>query len=61
MLEGFIFCSKPCLKKFISKEDEMKLNPTFEEWTAMDQLLHGWIYITLTAEIASQVIGCKTS
>lgn len=39
----------------------MKLNPKFEEWTAVDQLLLGWTYITLTPKIASQVIGCKNS
>lgn len=39
----------------------MKLNPAFEEWNVVDRLLLRWIYNSLTLEIASQVIGCKSS
>lgn len=30
-------------------------------WTTIDQLLLGWLYNTMTIEVASQVIGCRTS
>lgn len=53
--------SKACPPQFISEEAEIKLNPAYEEWVATNQLLLGWIYNTLTPEIASQLIGCKSS
>lgn len=39
----------------------MKLNPAYEEWCVVDQLLLGWIYNTLSVGIASQVVGCQSS
>lgn len=39
----------------------MKFNSAFEEWSATNQLLLGWIYNTLTPEISSQLIGCRIS
>lgn len=56
-LEGHILGSKICPQQFISEEAKVKTNPAFEEWTATDQLLLGWIYNTLKPDITSQVIG----
>lgn len=57
----FISGEKKCPQSLISDGAETKANPAFEEWTAIDQLLLGWIYNTLIPEIASHVIGYKTS
>lgn len=52
-MEGYILRTKTCPQQFIAEGIEMKLNATYEEWVATDQLLLGWIYNTLTSEIAS--------
>lgn len=60
-LDGHITGTKICPQKFITEGLGTKVNPAFDEWTAIDQLLLVWIYNILTVEIASQVIGCRTS
>lgn len=60
-MDGFIFGTKQCREMFISEEDEEHLNPAYEDWTTIDQLLLGWLYNTMTVKVASQVIGCLTS
>lgn len=60
-MEGYVLSTKSCPPKLISEGSEMKSNPAYEEWVSSDQLLLGWIYNTLTPEIASQLIGCGTS
>lgn len=60
-LDGYISSVKKCPQPLISEGAEMKTDPAFEEWNAVDQLLLGWIYNAITPELASQVIGCKTS
>lgn len=36
-------------------------NPEFQKWNSSDQLLMGWLYTSMTPEIAMKVMGCKTS
>lgn len=37
------------------------LNLKFEEWVTHDQMLLGWLYNSMTLEVISQVLRCKTS
>lgn len=32
-------------------------NPTYESWMVVDQLLLGWLYNSMSPEIATQVMG----
>lgn len=60
-LEGYIMGTKKCPEEFVTEGAVTRVNPAWEEWIATNQLLLGWIYNTLTSEIASQLIGSKTS
>lgn len=33
------------------------INPKYEAWLVVDQLLLGWLYNSMTLEIATQVMG----
>lgn len=55
-LDGFIFGMKKCLGMFMNDGDEERLNPAFEDWTTIDQLLLGWLYNNMTVEVASHSI-----
>lgn len=37
------------------------INPQYEKWVAVDQLLLGWLYNSMTAEVATQVMGHETA
>lgn len=39
----------------------MKINTKFEKWQVMDQTLLGWLYSSLTLEVAAQMINCSRS
>lgn len=45
----------------ITEGGERKINPAYEERVTTDQLLLGWLFNTMTVEIASQLLGCSTS
>lgn len=60
-LDGYIFGTMKCLEMTIGEGDEESLNPAFDDWTTIDQLLLGWLYNTMTIDVASQVIRCHTS
>lgn len=67
-LEGFILGTNLCPDETISvqvgAEDggqtETKANPEYQKWKSMDQLLLGWLYTTMTAEIVMKVMELKT-
>lgn len=37
------------------------INPSYESWVAVDQLLLGWLYNSMTSDVATQVMGFQTS
>ncbi|XP_038905164.1 uncharacterized protein LOC120091275 isoform X4 [Benincasa hispida] len=37
----------------------LEVNPQYESWMAVDQLLLGWLYNSMTPEVAIQVMGCE--
>ncbi|TXG63389.1 hypothetical protein EZV62_010383 [Acer yangbiense] len=66
-LEGFINGKTHCPPKIIFETIsdftfvEVQQNPDFENWITHDQLLLRWLYNSMTADIASQIIGHETS
>lgn len=60
-MEGYLLGTKHCPPKTIAEGTMIKPNPAYKEWVSFDQLLMGWIYNTLTPNIASQLIGYTTS
>lgn len=60
-LDGYLLGTKLCPEVFIIEGFEQKINPAFEEWVTMDQLLLGWLSNTMSVGVTSQVLGCKTS
>lgn len=60
-LEGFITGKNLCPPETITSATGSEPNPKFEEWTVMDQLLLGWLYSSLSVDVAAQLIDCKTS
>lgn len=41
--------------------NNMVSNPDFEEWFTTDRMLLGWLQNTLTLEITTQLLHCRTS
>lgn len=39
----------------------MTQNPEFIKWNSADQLLMGWLYSSMTLEIAMKVMGCTSA
>ncbi|KAL2481403.1 Uncharacterized protein Adt_34369 [Abeliophyllum distichum] len=68
-LEGFILGTKKCPPEFIAtravtnegESVEMSPNLEYSRWTSTDQLLMGWLYSSMTPEIAMRVMGCSNS
>lgn len=60
-LEGFITGANPCPEKMIQTEKGLEPNPKFEEWEITDQLLLGWLYSSISVEVAAQLVNCRTS
>lgn len=60
-LDGYILRTKPCSDVFITEGTDRRINLAFEGWVTMDQLLLGWLYNTMSTELALQVLRCKTS
>ena len=44
-----------------STPTEEIFNPAFEAWLVVDQLLLGWMYNSMTSEIATQLMGFEYS
>lgn len=59
-MDDFILGTKSDPDIFIFEGDKQKMNPKFEEWVTLDQLLLGLLYNSMTLEVISQVLGCKT-
>lgn len=55
-LEGYLFGTKACPAMILSEGAEKRINPEYEEWTATEQLLLGWLFNTMTVDIASQLL-----
>lgn len=53
------------LIKIPPSEEELKgmiiTDPEYDIWTVADQLLVGWLYNSMTTEVASQVTSCETT
>ncbi|KAI4305459.1 hypothetical protein L6164_028824 [Bauhinia variegata] len=60
-LDGYILGTKPCLEPSISNERGHQPNPIYEEWVSTDQLLLGWLFNSMTSDIATQLLHCETS
>ena len=52
-LEDYISSTKICHPQFIYKGVEKKLNPKYEEWMTIDQLLLGWLYNSMSSKVAT--------
>lgn len=37
------------------------LNPQYESWLVVDQLILGWLYNSMTTEVATQVMGYENA
>ncbi|XP_022151683.1 uncharacterized protein LOC111019598 [Momordica charantia] len=44
-----------------SSQSSPTLNPTYEAWIVVDKLLLGWLYNSMAADVAMQVMGFSTS
>lgn len=44
-----------------SSTSKTTINPEYESWMAVDQLLLGWLYNSMTPEVATQVMGFENS
>lgn len=60
-LDGYIFGTKECPEKFITEGSTKKNNPAYEEWSTTDQQLLGWLFNSMTEEVATQLLHCETS
>ncbi|KAI4297258.1 hypothetical protein L6164_037153 [Bauhinia variegata] len=60
-LDGYILGTKPCPEPFITNERGHQPNPAYEEWVTTDQLLLGWLFNSMTSDIATQLLHCETS
>lgn len=60
-LEGSINGSKPCPEPTIQTQEGLVPNPKFEEWQVTNQLLLGWLYSSISVEVAAQLVNCSTS
>lgn len=64
-LESYLLGTKECPSKFLSVqttsegEEAIKVsqNPEYIRWMSIDQLLMGWLYSSMTPEIAMRVMG----
>lgn len=60
-LEGFLDGSKACPPKLVDTENGQKLNEKFEEWQVMNQILLGWLYSSLSLDVAAQMVNCGSN
>ncbi|XP_022842004.1 uncharacterized protein LOC111365701 [Olea europaea var. sylvestris] len=68
-LEGHILGTKLCPLEFISTQTtgeagasvKVTQNPQYSQWMFIDQLLIGWLYSSMTPEIAMRVMGSSNS
>ncbi|KAL2475606.1 Uncharacterized protein Adt_36342 [Abeliophyllum distichum] len=68
-LEGHILGTKMCPPEFVATQIigeartnvEMIPNPQYTQWMSIDQLLIGWLYSSMTPEIAMRVMGSSSS
>ncbi|KAL5583388.1 hypothetical protein UlMin_015830 [Ulmus minor] len=66
MLEGFITGAAKCPSQFITTAEEgdsigVVENPDYEEWVVQDQILLGWLYNSMEADLATEFMGSETS
>ena len=52
--------TKPCPQEFISDEKGIRIHPEFDELIATDSLIFNWLLSTMTADVASQLLHCRT-
>lgn len=55
--EGAISTQSGVVGAFASDITTKVVNPLFESWIAVDQLLLGWLYNSMTPEVETQVMG----
>ncbi|KZV37830.1 hypothetical protein F511_10860 [Dorcoceras hygrometricum] len=64
-LDGYVLGTKLCPPEFLPRTtpgSTVKIpNPEYEEWLSNDQLLLGWLYNTMSSDIASQLMRKATS
>lgn len=60
-MEGFVLGIKTCPPEFITDELGIRIHPEFDEWMATDATIFSWLLSTMTADVASQLLHCKTS
>ncbi|KZV34405.1 hypothetical protein F511_34028, partial [Dorcoceras hygrometricum] len=64
-LDGYVLGTKLCPPEFLPRTtpgSTVKIpNPEYEEWLSNDQLLLGWLYSTMSSDIASQLMQKATS
>lgn len=64
-LDGYVLGTKLCPPEFMPRTtpgSTVKIpNPEYEEWLSNDQLLLGWLYSTMSSDIASQLMRKSTS
>lgn len=68
-LKDHILGTKLCPPEFISTQTtgeagasvEVTQNPQYSPWMSTDQLLMGWLYSSMTPEIAMRVMGSSNS
>lgn len=68
-LEGYLLGIKQCPQEFIATQTtfnggeavETTQNLEYNKWISTDQLLMGWLYSSMTPEIAMRVMKCTSS
>lgn len=60
-LDSFINSTNPCPPQETVIDKGSEPNPKHDEWMVKDQLLLGWLYSSITPEVAAQLINCTTS
>lgn len=60
-LDGYILGTKKCPEEYITEGSDKKTNPAYDEWVANDQQIIGWLFNSMTEDIATQLLHCETS
>lgn len=60
-LDAFINGNNTCPSETGATAKGLEPNPKFDEWVVTDQLLLGWLYSSISVDVAAPFINYKTS
>lgn len=59
-MDGYVLGNRPAQPEYVAGSNDV-VNPAFEEWLAADQIIYSWLLSTMTPEVASEFLHCKTA